>query len=284
MIALSGPPPVAAFDRGVEALRAAGFEPVLAGNTRRRESYLAGDDNERVAGLLELLASGVEALIAARGGYGIMRVLPVLPWERLADWGGWVIGFSDVTALHAALSRRSHAATVHGPMVTSLPRHRRSAERAFALLGGRSDRLLFSIGPRHVLRGGKVSGIGIGGNLSLLASLVGTPFEPDYDGAVLFLEDVGEASYRLDRLLTQLALSSRLAQVQAIVVGQMTRCGRGEAGWRDGFRRRLVEVAPPEAVVLEGLPFGHAVVNTPFPLGVEVTVDSAKGQIVWGGA
>jgi muramoyltetrapeptide carboxypeptidase len=284
VMALSGPPPAAALERGLEVLRTAGWEPVVARNALNHDGYLAGNDGARVRGLEELLAADVQALVAARGGSGIMRVLPSLPWECLTAWEGWLVGFSDVTALHAALATRGRLATLYGPTVTSLPRHPRSTERLFGWLLGRAERRLFEVKACHIVRPGSVRGVAIGGTLTMLAALVGSSYEPCYDGAVLFLEDVGEPLYRLDRLLTQLALSSRLARVNGIVAGQLSRCGRGEADWRDRFRQLLAAVAPPSAVVLEGLGFGHGAVNTPIPLGVEVEVDTVRGEIVWGGA
>ena len=139
------------------------------------------------------------------------------------------------------------------------------------------------VGPAQVVRGGKASGRSVGGTLSILAALTGTPYEPDYDGAVLFVEDVGEPLYRLDRLLTQLRLSSRLGKVRAVLSGRLEQCGTGERGWRARWRELLDEVAPSGAVVVEGLPFGHGAVNTPFSLGVEVVVDTARGELAVGG-
>jgi muramoyltetrapeptide carboxypeptidase len=243
---------------------------------------LAGSDRERLDGIVWLIDHGVHALVGARGGYGAMRLLPDLPWGRLASWQGWVVGFSDVTALHAALATRFPRATLHGPMVASLPRDARGAGLLVDWLGGHSPHTLFDLEEKHVLRPGVVRGVSAGGTLAVLAALAGTPFEPDYEGCVLFLEDVGEPLYRLDRLLTQLRLSSRLGRARAVVAGRLARCGRGEAKWRDRWRELLLEAAP-DAVVVEGPAFGHGGVNVPFPLGVEVEVDTIRGEIVWGG-
>lgn len=282
MVAPAGPCPPEALSAGVELLRGRGFAVLLAPNAHSRTGYLAGSDRERLDGITWLIDQGVHALVAARGGYGTMRLLPDLPWDRLASWQGWVVGFSDVTALHAALATRFPRATLHGPMVASLPRDPRGAALLVDWLSGHGPQKLFEVGSRHVLRPGVARGVSAGGTLAVLAALAGTPFEPDYEGCVLFLEDVGEPLYRLDRLLTQLRLSSRLGRARAVVVGRLARCGRGEAGWRDRWRELLLE-AVPDAVVVEGLAFGHGGVNVPFPLGVEVEVDTIRGEIVWGG-
>jgi muramoyltetrapeptide carboxypeptidase len=284
VMAPASPVDPVAVQSGFEFLRSHGFEPVPAPNLTSRTSYVAGPDEDRLAGINALLDEGVEALVAARGGYGMMRLLPRMPWERLAAWNGWVVGFSDITALHAGLSTRFPSATLHGPMVTSLSHDRASGEALLAWLSGHSLRTVFKLGPARVVRPGVVRGVSAGGTLAVLAALVGTPFEPDYRGAVLFLEDVNEPVYRLDRLLTQMRLSSRLAEVKAIVSGRLARCGRGEPGWRERWRTLLLESVPPEVVVVEGLPFGHGGANVPFPLGVQVEVDTVRGEIAWGGA
>ncbi len=267
----------------MQRLEAEGFRVVEAANVRHRDGYLAGDDEARRAGIEELLDADVEALLASRGGFGSARLLDRLPWERLARWGGWLVGFSDLTALHAGMAARTALATVHGPMVTTLARHEGSTRRLFQWLRGEAPDVLFRLTPSQVVRGGVVRGVAVGGNLSVLASLIGSPFEPDWDGAVLFLEDVGEPVYRLDRMLTQLRLASRLERIVALVSGRLVDCGRGERGFRQRWRRLLAEAAPPSAVVLEGLPFGHGRVNTPFPLGVEVEVDTRRRWVRLGG-
>jgi muramoyltetrapeptide carboxypeptidase len=282
VFALSGPVAGEALAAGVRHLETLGFRVLLAPNLRRREGYLAGADEERVAGLEWLLDQGAAVLLGARGGYGATRVLPVLPWDRLAAWGGWIVGFSDVTALHAAAASRFPRATLLGPMVTTLTHHAPSASMLVGWLYGQPPARLFDLAPGQVVRGGAVTGISLGGTLSILAALVGTPYEPDYAGGVLFLEDVGEPGYRLDRLLTQLRLSSRLAQVRAIVAGRLSRCGRGEPGWRERWRELLAEAAP-QAVIVEGVAFGHGRRHVTIPLGAEVTVDTSSGEIGWGG-
>ena len=282
VMAPAGPCPPDALGAGVEFLRGQGFEVLLAPNVLARARYLAGSDDERLAGIAWLLDEGVDALIATRGGYGAPRLLPGIPWERLASWQGWIVGFSDVTALHSALATRFPRATLHGPMVASFGRGPRGAELTVAWLTGRAPKRIFELDGSHVVRPGIVRGVSAGGTLSLLAALVGTGFEPEYEGSVLFLEDVGEPLYRLDRLLTQLRLSSRLGRVTAVIAGRLASCGRGEEKWRDRWRELLLEAAPG-AVVAEGLPFGHGRENVPFPLGVEVGVDTVRGEITWGG-
>lgn len=265
-------------ERGVELLRRAGFKVEVAPNVGQRRGYLAGDDAERLAGLSGLLARGVRALWAARGGYGVMRLLPQLPWEQLARWGGWLVGYSDLTALHCAALLRLPVATLHGPMVTGLGSSPAATERVLGFLQGQLPQPLFRFSPKAVLRKGRVRGVLLGGNLSLLAALVGTPYEPPWEGAILALEDVAEPGYRLDRLLTQLSLAGRLQEVAGVVVGRLARCGRGEPGFRQAFAGRLLELFPSCPVVF-GLDFGHVRRNLAFPVGCTVLLDCEQGVV-----
>jgi muramoyltetrapeptide carboxypeptidase len=283
VVALSGPVPEGILRDGLQALARLGLVPVPATNLLRSERYLAGHDDERAAGVEEVLARGVKAILAARGGYGVMRVLDRLPWAALARWRGWLIGYSDLTALHAAASRRMPVATLHGPMLASLARSESNCRLLGGWLAGSPPPAVMRFGPSRVVRAGHASGVAVGGNLSVLSALVATPWEPEFEGGVLFLEDVNEPAYRLDRLLTHLALSSRLAKVAAVVVGRMVRCGSGDRGFAQHWRRLLAEAIPPPTVIVEGLAFGHGKVNTPFPLGAEVTVDTGAGTLSLGG-
>lgn len=267
------------MELGVEVLRRTGFKVKLAANVKAKTGYLAGNDNERLSGLFQLLDAGCRALWAVRGGYGVMRLLPSLPWEALGRWGGFVIGYSDLTALHAAALLKFPYATVHGPMVTSLGRSPEATSRILDLLQGNCPPVLFRFSQGHVLRSGCVKGFLMGGNLSLLTSLVGTPFEPPWEGAVVVLEDVEEPGYRLDRMLTHLALAGRWERVVAVVVGKMARCGRGEAGFREAWYRRLLEVVPEGRPVVVDLPFGHVRRNLAFPVGASVVLDTEKGVL-----
>lgn len=271
-------------ERGVEVLRSAGFVVKLSANVQTKTGYLAGSDDERLLGLFQLLDAGCRALWAVRGGYGVMRLLPSVPWELLSRWGGFVIGYSDLTAFHAAALSRLPYATVHAPMIISLGRSPEATSRIVGFLQGNAPPVLFRFRKRKVLRPGLAKGFLMGGNLALLASLVGTPFEPPWDGAVVALEDVEEPGYRLDRMLTQLALAGRWQRVAAVVVGGMARCGRGEVGFREAWHRRLLEVVPEGCPVVVGLPFGHVRRNFAFPVGVSVTLDTEKGVLTMEGS
>lgn len=264
---------------GVAVLRQAGFQVVSASNLTRKRGYLAGEDGERLRGLFDLLEAGARSLWAVRGGYGVMRLLHSFPWETLRGWDGWIIGYSDVTALHCAALQRFPRATVHGPMVVGLGRSEEATKRILGLVQGKMPRPVFRFGQKAVLRAGLASGPLVGGNLSVLTSLLGTDFEPPWEGAILALEDVGEPGYRLDRALTQLGLSGRLWRINGLVLGKFARCAAGEPESRRLLAERLLSLTPEGCPVVMGLPFGHVGRNFAFPLGKIVTLDTHRGVV-----
>lgn len=260
-------------------LQQAGFRVLTARNVTRTRGYLAGEDQERLGGLLELLETGARALWAVRGGYGVMRLLASFPWETLRSWDGWIVGYSDITALHCAALQRFPWATVHGPMVVGLGRSEAATKRILGLVQGKIPQPVFRFGQKAVLRAGVASGPLVGGNLSLLTSLLGTDFEPPWDGAIVALEDVGEPGYRLDRALTQLGLAGRFGRVNGLVLGRFARCAAGEPESRRLLAEQLLALTPESCPVVVGLPFGHVRRNLAFPLGKIVTVDTYGGVV-----
>lgn len=279
VVALSGPVDPARLEAGLEALRGWGHPVELAANLLDRTSYLAGPDEARLGGLIELLDRGVRTFIGSRGGYGSTRLLRTLPWRRLSAEGVRFVGFSDLTAVLNPLAGSS--VQVHGPMVGAGLARRSNADRLRALLEGRLvGEPLFRFGGSEVLRPGRASGVLMGGNLSLLASLVGTPWEPDLDGAVVALEEVAEPPYRLDRMLTQIAASASFAGVKALIGGTLHAC-RPKAQCLGRWTELLLEAAPDGVPVVTGLGFGHGARNLAFPVGATVEVDTGRGAVLW---
>jgi len=191
-----------------------------------------------------------------------------------------LVGFSDLTAVLNPLGNDG-VLQVHGPMVASGLDVRFNAKRLHSLLRGELvGQPLFHIPERSVIRGGRAKGRILGGNLTVLTSLIGTPWEPDLDGSILFLEEVNEPLYRLDRLLTHLRSSGRLRNVKALIGGSLRGC-RPASERPDVWRRLLLEAAPTSAPVVVGLPFGHGKANLAFPIGATVEIDTSARQIVW---
>jgi muramoyltetrapeptide carboxypeptidase len=242
-----------------------------------RTGYLAGDDDRRHAELADALADPeVRAIIAARGGYGATRLLDRLDFEALSRSPRWLVGFSDVTALHVEAGRVG-VASMHGPMVASLGATSDEARAAFVrALEGQASNVSWS--PLAVWREGTARGVAYGGNLALLESCAAAGRLAVPEGAVLFLEDCTERPYRVDRMLTALHLGGHLARAAAFVVGGFTDCGPGPDGVNvdDVLRARLCAYGVP---VVADAPFGHGGRNEPFVLGapVEVVAAGTKG-------
>ncbi len=281
VVALSGPVDPAKLGQGLEILRSWGHPVIEASNLNREEAYLAGHDAERLAGIQEVMDGGVRFVIAARGGFGATRLLPEMPWRQLERQGVSLIGFSDLTAVLNPLASRRGSIQVHGPMAAAGLAGRHNHRRLHMLLRGElAGETLFRFPQGSVVRAGSARGRALGGNLSLVASLVGTPWEPDFDDCVLFLEEVGEPLFRLDRLLTHLRGSGRLRNVKALIGGSLRGC-RPAAERDQIWRRLLLETAPASAPVVVGLPFGHGATNLAFPIGATVEVDTRGQRVVW---
>jgi muramoyltetrapeptide carboxypeptidase len=280
VVALSGPVDPESLDAGIEVIRGWGHPVIEAENLRREASYLAGEDLERLAGVSQVMDGGARIIIAARGGYGSTRLLDELPWPELANSGITLVGYSDLTAVLNPLSMRG-AIQVHGPMVASGLHTPSNAKRLHELLRGElQSEVLFRLPEGSVARPGRARGRAIGGNLTLLTSLIGTPWEPEFDGSIVFIEEVNESLYRLDRMLTHLRGSGRLRNVKALIGGSLRGC-RPASERPVVWRRLLLESVPEGSPVVLGLPFGHGAANLAFPIGATVEVDTGAGRVVW---
>lgn len=276
-MAPSGPFDEVAFDAGVAFLRTR-YEVRVDDEVRAKKGYLAGDDARRLAELHRALdEEGTRAIVCARGGFGATRLLDALDVEQVRRAKKLLVGFSDVTALHA-LWARAELGSMHGPMVAWLGRANEDGRADWvAALEGRT---LHARGLRAVVRG-RAEGVLLGGNLAVLAALVGTPYSPPLEGAVLFLEDVGEAPYRIDRTITQLRQAQWFRGVRAIVLGDFVRCAPGDHGVsvEEVLEERLGDLGVP---VVAGLCAGHGATNHALPFGARVVVDADAGTLVEG--
>ncbi|MGD0527679.1 MAG: LD-carboxypeptidase [Polyangiaceae bacterium] len=237
----------------------------------RRDGFLAGSDARRAEELAQAMRDPeVKAIVAARGGYGALRVVDALPWEELGRRPKWIVGFSDVTVLHA-MAWRSGVASVHGPNVTGLGRDVTPATRARWLAALERPRAAASWRGLRVLRAGTAEGVLVGGNLSLVHAMAAAGRLVVPDGAVLALEDVTEAPYRVDRMLTSLRLGGHLARVSAVVFGGFDRCSPGADGRTvdEVIEERTRDLGVP---VLAGAPFGHGLLNDAFVLGATARI------------
>ena len=280
VVAPGGPVDPGKLARGLARLSAAGFVPETAEGLLRREGYLAGDDRHR-AGQMEwaLTLPEARAVMAARGGYGTTRLLPLLDWGKAASRPRLLIGYSDITAVLAYVSTRLRLPAIHGPMAAAdlAGRPDGHALDAFVrLVGGNvTPREPWGL-PCERLRGGAAEGVLAGGCLSVLTALLGTPYEPDFRGSLLFLEDVREPSYRIDRMLTQWVQSGRLRKIAGIVAARIPPVRNGE---EEEIRRAFASAGKDLSVpVWYGFPAGHVHPNYPLPFGVRARID-ARGRL-----
>lgn len=280
IVAPAGPVDPRRLSRGTRLLAEAGYVPRVAEGALDRDGYLAGGDARRAAQVEWALSlPEARAVMAARGGYGTTRLLPLVDWARFARSPRLLVGYSDLTAILSYVSTRLGVPAVHGPMAAAdLAAHADGESLdAFARLaaGAVSPREPWGR-PCERVRGGAAEGILSGGCLSILCALLGTPFAPDLRGALLFLEDVSEACYRIDRMLTQLIQSGLLNGVAGIVVGTMAPVGKAT---EEDVRRVFAEAGERLSVpVWYGFPAGHAGPNWPLPFGVPARIDS-RGRL-----
>ena len=290
----SAPPDPKAVDHSVAALEEMGFKVKLGRNLRKRWGFLAGKDKERAGDVMEMFTDRkVRGIICLRGGYGTPRLLPLLDYQAIRENPKVFLGFSDITALQCAFLKKSNLISFHGPMTAShfikkdYPSFWRDSllklvtdpVAAGSISRGYTDKTI------SIVRRGKVSGELIGGNLSLLCTLIGTPFQPDFRKKILFLEDVDEVPYRMDRLLTQMLLAGVLQQVAGIAVGICENCNDPKAKTAGEYRQSLEDVLkerllPLKVPVVIGLPFGHVPYNATLPVGGRATLDALKGDLI----
>jgi muramoyltetrapeptide carboxypeptidase len=282
VVVASGPCDQAKLAGGVAALEAYGLRPEVFESARAAGTvfdYLAGDDALRARDLTEALADpSYAAVLLAGGGYGAQRTLERVDWSRIDPaHPKIVVGYSDVTALLEAVAVKLGWCSFFGPMVACDDFHRGAGDFAFdtlmATLAGEVGELRFP-GARTLVPG-VAEGVTVGGNASLLAASVGTDTSLPATGAILFLEDVDEALYRLDRILTQLRRSPYTDGVAGILLGTFTECGEP----RDVDRLLADRLADLGVPVLAGADIGHNVPTRTYPIGVPARLDTEAGVL-----
>lgn len=275
LVAPSGPlRPTSELDLAVAQAQSLGWEPVIGASVLQEMGYLAGRDELRLHDInVALRDDTIDGIWCVRGGYGAMRLLDGLDVGAMRRHPKALIGYSDITALHAAFVDAADVVTFHGPTARAplTEFSRSSLERAVVAhrdpCGAASN--------ARTIRGGCGGGRLVGGNLALLASLAGTRFAPDYTDAILVLEDVGEKTYRIDRMLQQLVLSGAFSRLAGIVFGHFT--DGPEAG--DPTSRELddvlAEIAERAGVpAIAGAPVGHIEHQWTIPLGAMAELDA----------
>lgn len=264
------------FDRGVRVLQELGFQPFIAEGIFEKADYLAGSDFHRAQIINSLFAQEhIKAVFCARGGFGSMKILPFLNYPAICKAPKIVIGFSDVTALLAALQQRCGLVVFHGPMVTTLAEC--PEETCKGLLAALcSDNALELVAQDPcVIRSGKASGKVCGGNLSTLCHLVGTAYMSRFKRGILLIEERGEAPYRIDRMLSQMKLAGCFSDLAGVVLGDFQDCGPIEQIIR--IVAQIFEDVP--IPIVGGFKLGHDSINLTAPLGIEATLDAQSASL-----
>ncbi len=284
VVAPAGKPTSALIARGVEILQSWGLVVEIAPHVFDQYGYLAGRDADRLADLNAALADPkVRGVFAARGGYGIQRIVDGVNVAAVRRDPKVVVGFSDITSLQGRLWQSAHLVTIHGPMVNWVD-SRTGPESAEALRKAvmTADPVVITRDPTEttapIVVPGVARGTLLGGNLTLLDRAVGTPDFPRLAGAILFFEEVDEAPYRLDGMLTHLGRTGSLRGVAGIAVGQVLNSTPAPGAWDavGVINDRLGDLGVP---VLGGLRLGHGTGQLTIPLGTSATIDTAAGTL-----
>jgi muramoyltetrapeptide carboxypeptidase len=291
IVAPSGPVNEDALNRGVKVLENLGLRVRITKHVQDRWGYLAGNDRDRAEDLSEVwMDPSVKAVICARGGYGAMRILPYLDFEKLRAHRKILVGYSDITALHVAFWREMRLVTYHGPVAEAgedsglnVPYNLASfkeilfgskGQESTPLAGGGFATLQPPAGQTlTTLEEGEAEGIVVGGNLSLIASTIGSRWELDTRGKILFLEEVGERPYRMDRMLCQLALSGMLASAAGYILGDFTDCEASEGAMSFSASEVIGQYfAGTGKPCIAGIPAGHGRYRATIPFGTKIRI------------
>ncbi len=276
----------------IDVLKSLGYRVKEGEHLYARTQYLAGPDKDRAADVNRMFADPeVDGIFTLHGGYGTMRILPYLDYAMIRQNPKVIIGYSDITGLLLGLYARAGLVGFHGPCAVSTFSEYTLAEykkvvvnpTQTTVIGSppvveypegqaeRSNRIM-------TFAGGKGRGRLVGGNLSLLSPLIGTPYEPDFQDAILFLEDVNEAYYRLDRMLTHLLLAGKLDQVSGIALGKFTKIP--EEGNSFNLEEIIEQLLVPLGIpVVRGFMIGHVADKTTVPIGIQAELDGDKGTL-----
>ncbi len=268
---------------GIQRLEAMGYAVRLGESCQSRWHSYAGSDPERAGDVHRFFEDpDIQAIICLRGGYGSLRLLDLLDWDLITAHPKPFVGYSDITVLHVALNQRCGLITFHGPMLASTLACDPDPETLHwfeqSINRGYQPYPIFNPSgqPLQALSGGIACGRLIGGNLISLMSLLGTTYEPDLQGKILFIEEIKEATYRIDRALTQLLLSGQLNQVAGIILGNFKDCNPSDPedmSLDDLFSDRLGSLGIP---VIANLGSGHCRPLITLPLGAMVRIDACR--------
>ena len=270
------------LDEFVAKLESLSFKVILGKTTSLRTGYFAGTDKERAADVMDLFTNKkVKGLFAAKGGWGCARILPLLDYKLIRENPKVLIGFSDITSLLNAVTKKTGLVTFHGPVGNSSWNDFSIASFRKCVLE-KEDQTIELKDEIKIWSAGKASGPVYGGNLSVLCSLIGTDWLPELKGAILMLEETTEEPFRIDRMLTQLQQTGIFDSIAGIVFGKCTKCIAEEPDkaftTEEVFQQHFSERKFP---VISGISFGHTLDKLTIPLGCRTELNTQKGSLLF---
>ncbi len=272
----AGPFDKQAFYSGVRFLESKGFSIVIPHGIFEKKGYLAGSDYNRAKILNDLFSQNdIKAIFCARGGFGSVRILPMLDMEKIRDNPKIFMGFSDVSAILHFIYSKLGIMTFHGPMIINLGYYDGITKQAMLDMLLSDDKITMEPLNPFVIKPGMAQGHITGGNLATLCHLLGTPFEPDFTNHILFLEDCNEPAYKIDRMLMQMKLGGFFEKIKGVVLGSFTECGF----LSDIFKIMKNIFYHKNIPVMGGFDIGHGKANMTIPLGAVARLDTDSGKL-----
>lgn len=266
------------FDAGIAVLKTMGFHVHIPANLFEKVNYLAGSDQHRANTLNRLFEDKtINGIICARGGYGSIRILPLLDYDMIRNNPKVFCGFSDISALLSVLLEQSGLAVFHGPVVTTLHDSTDLSKTGLLETLTSDEHPDLKLDHGLTIQSGTAKGMITGGNLTTVCHLVGTLFEPDFRNRILLLEDRGEAVYRIDRMLTHLKLAGCLEGLAGLIVGSFEDCGPSDEVY-NLFKTFFKDQPIP---ILGGFEAGHGKDNRTIPFGIEAELDADRHQLTF---
>ena len=276
------------FHSGVRILSEMGFEVKFPRELWPGFDYLSDSDDNRAAELNSFFSdSEVKGIVSMRGGYGCLRILDKINLNLISSHPKMLIGFSDITILQQYLYFTTGLVSLHGPTLSTLADStKETLEKFYASLLGHWKLPVFDKSIVQLQGSGKVTAPLIGGNLASITTLLGTKYDSDWSDSIVFLEDVNEPIYKVDRMLTQLSASGKFDNVQGVILGNFTppktKTSLDELRYKESVWKRVLEVCPDNTIPVWGdFPSGHCAHNITFPLGAQATMDCSRCRVTF---
>ena len=291
LIAPGGPINKEQLDETIEKVEQLGFKTYYTETVLSEYGYFAGKDKERADDLMNMFVNkNVDAILAVRGGYGAIRILDLLDYDLIQQNPKALIGYSDITALLCAIYEQTGLITFHGPVGISsfnefsveslnkvLVKPKNNYKFPYEREKETEDNPEFDL---YTLNGGIAEGVLMGGNLSVLDSMIGSKFEPDFENTIVYLEEISEKTYKVDKMLVHLLQATNLKNAAGIVLGVFKKCNKMEEP-RLTLKQALADLLKPLNIPISyGFPFGHITNKITIPTGIMAKLDADKNTLI----